>query len=383
MRIIATFDKEDLASRFSSYLQKLNIENSIDQNFDNNQKKMTFNIWILEEDNVSKAKNIFDEFINSPFDTKFDTTIENFSNEMDKKLENENDEEEIIIQDPIAMKKKYPYKITFFILFICIGLYVLNFFQAKEIQKKYDLKQLVIFTPLQELFLFDLPEVRLKLNDVIIKYDLDTLQKLENPPEDAKKEIEKIESLPTFEGFYNILLLKLQNKKTHTGDMFIKIKQGQIFRLFTPCLLHAGFLHILFNMLWLWFLGKQMEPRLKFLRYTLFILITGVLSNIVQYLMGGPYFLGFSGVILAMAGYIYVREKSAPWEGYMVPRGVFIFIGIYVIAMSILQLISFIFQVYKPSIAFTPAIANSAHISGAIFGMILAKIPFFSWRNDE
>jgi GlpG protein len=383
MRIIATFDKEDLASRFSSYLQKLNIENAIDQNFDNNQKKMTFNIWILEEDNVSKAKNIFDEFINSPLDTKFDATIENFSNEMDKKLENADEDEEIIIQDPITMKKRYPYKITFFILLICVGLYFLNFFQAREIQKKYDLKQLVIFTPLQELFLFDLPEVRLKLNEVIIKYDLDTLQKLENPPEDAKKEIEEIESLPTFEGFYNILLLKLQNKKTHIGDMFVKIKQGQIFRLFTPCLLHAGFLHILFNMLWLWFLGKQMEPRLKFLRYTLFILITGVLSNVVQYLMGGPYFLGFSGVILAMAGYIYVREKSAPWEGYMVPRGVFIFIGIYVFAMFILQIISFIFQVYKPSIGFNPAIANSAHISGAIFGMILAKMPFFSWRNDE
>jgi GlpG protein len=381
MRIIATFDKQDLAFRFSSYLKKINIENSVDQNFDNIQKKMTFNIWVLEEDNVSKAKKIFDEFINNPFDIKFNANIENFSNEMDKKIESEENEEEIVIQDPIARKKKYPYKITFFILLICSFLYFLNFFQAKAIQKKYDLQQLVIFTPLQELFLFDLPKVRLKLNEVIIKYDLDTLQKLENPPEDAKKEIEEIENLPTFEGFYNILLSKFQNKKTHIGKMFIKIREGQIFRLFTPCLLHAGFLHILFNMLWLWFLGKQMEPRLKFLRYTLFILITGVLSNVVQYLMGGPYFLGFSGVVLAMAGYIYVREKSAPWEGYMVPRGVFLFIGIYVGAMFILQFISFLIQIYKPSIAFSPAIANSAHISGAIFGMILAKMPFFSWEK--
>jgi GlpG protein len=49
--------------------------------------------------------------------------------------------------------------------------------------------------------------------------------------------------------------------------------------------------------------------------------------------------------------------------------------------MFILQFISFLIQIYKPSIAFSPAIANSAHISGAIFGMILAKMPFFSWEK--
>ncbi|NGX56670.1 MAG: Rhomboid protease GlpG [Candidatus Anoxychlamydiales bacterium] len=379
MRIIATFDQEDLANRFSKYLSKLKIENSLDKTFDNN--KTIFNIWVVEEESISKAENIFQDFLNNPQDLKFDALTEDIPlKEMDKK-ENVEKEEEIIIQDPLAKRKKYPYKITFFILMLCVGLFFLNFYQAKKIQKKYDLKQLVIFTPIQELFLFDLPKVRLKLNEVIIKYDLDTIKKLDNPPEDAQKEIEKIESMPTFQGLYHIILSKFQKKPTESGVLFQKIKQGQIWRLFTPCLLHAGFLHILFNMLWLWFLGKQMEPRLKFFKYILFILIVGVLSNVVQYLMGGPYFLGFSGVILGMAGFIYIREKAAPWEGYMVPRGVFLFIAVYVLAMFLLQLTSFIFQVFKPSISFNPAIANSAHISGAIFGMMLAKIPYFSWRE--
>ena len=45
--------------------------------------------------------------------------------------------------------------------------------------------------------------------------------------------------------------------------------------------------------------------------------------------MGGPYFLGFSGIITGMIGYILVRQKIAPWEGYNIPNAVFYFIGIF------------------------------------------------------
>ncbi|NGX36719.1 MAG: hypothetical protein K1000chlam1_01571, partial [Candidatus Anoxychlamydiales bacterium] len=234
-------------------------------------------------------------------------------------------------------------------------------------------------------FLYDLPPQRQLLDEVIIKYQLDDEKKLLNPPEEAKSDIQKIEQMPAFMGLYDIILNKFQkNKKAYqSAPMFIKIRQGEIWRLFTPAILHSGFLHILFNMLWLWYLGKQMEPRLKFLRFILFIIIVAVLSNTAQYLMGGPYFLGFSGVITAMIGYIWVRQKTAPWEGYNIPNIIFYFIGIFIFAMLFLQIVSFIMQMVKPTIGFNPGIANTAHIAGAIIGVILAKIPFFTWRSSE
>jgi murein DD-endopeptidase MepM/ murein hydrolase activator NlpD len=42
-----------------------------------------------------------------------------------------------------------------------------------------------------------------------------------------------------------------------------KISQGQVWRLFTPCLMHRDFLHILFNMVWVWLLAKQVEERMR------------------------------------------------------------------------------------------------------------------------
>ena len=56
-----------------------------------------------------------------------------------------------------------------------------------------------------------------------------------------------------------------QCKKSRDGKtakeipLFEKIRQGELWRLFTPCILHRDFLHILFNMIWVWILVKQIE----------------------------------------------------------------------------------------------------------------------------
>jgi len=381
MRIIASFDDENLASRFSIFLKKENIENQIEEVIDKDTNRAKYSIWVHNEDFLDKAMYYFQNFLKNPKDPKFDVKIEK-SIKKDTKKENEQ-----LQKENVTIKKSHPFFLTFFFLFLCVILYFVNFMQEMKIVKQYNLKQQVMLTPLQMAFLYDLPEQRLLLDDVIIKYHLNDVQKLENPPKDAQTEIKKIENMPTWMGLYEIILKKFQKQKTEKSyvsvPLFEKIRQGEVWRLFTPAILHSGFLHILFNMLWLWYLGKLMEPRLKFIRFLLFIIIVAVISNTFQYLMGGPYFLGFSGIITGMIGYIFIRQKVAPWEGYNVPNAIFYFIGIFIFAMMFLQIGSFLFQIFKPKVGFTPGIANTAHIVGALIGMGLAKIPFFAWRPSE
>jgi GlpG protein len=161
------------------------------------------------------------------------------------------------------------------------------------------------------------------------------------------------------------------------AEMFTKIREGQIWRLFSPCVMHRDFLHILFNMIWVLILGKQLEQRLRPWRYVALMLIIGVLSNIAQYLISGPLFLGYSGIVVGMAGFIWVRQKIAPWEGYPLQKSTLIFLLLFVIAMFALEVGSFVLE-HLHVLNLSANIANTAHIAGGIIGIILGYIPFLA-----
>jgi len=149
-----------------------------------------------------------------------------------------------------------------------------------------------------------------------------------------------------------------------------------VWRTFTPSILHKGFLHILFNMLWLWILGRQVELRSGKGRYILITLILGIVSNTCQYIASGPFFLGYSGIITGLAGYIWMRQRVAPWEDYNLPRGTLLFLGIFIFGMLAFQIITFFLRKGGLGV-FEVNIANTAHISGAIAGVVLGAIPRF------
>ena len=122
-----------------------------------------------------------------------------------------------------------------------------------------------------------------------------------------------------------------------------------------------------------------MEQRVGVFRYLLLTVVIGVFANVVQYLASGPFFLGYSGVIMGLAGFIWSREKVAPWEGYPLHRSMILFLVLFILAMTLLQIFSLVLVLLSIS-SFNPNIANVAHISGAILGAILGRLSYFAAR---
>ncbi len=205
----------------------------------------------------------------------------------------------------------------------------------------------------------------------------------ETLPSEGKYIIKEIQNIPHWQGYYEQVLAHLRGTgaSSTAAPLFEKIREGEVWRLFTPALMHTDFLHILFNMMWLIVLGRMMEDRLNARRYVLFILIVGIISNTSQYLMSGPNFMGFSGVVCGMVAFICVRQKVAPWEGYPLEQSTSMFLVYFIVALLAIELVSFYMEI-NHNTSISPGIANTAHITGAAIGALLGFIPFFKKNNN-
>jgi len=79
--------------------------------------------------------------------------------------------------------------------------------------------------------------------------------------------------------------------------------------LFTSEFLHSGWMHILWNMVYLWIFGDNVEDRLGHVPFLVFYLGAGAIAAVLQILCnpfsGGP-MLGASGAIAAVMGAYFV-----------------------------------------------------------------------------
>jgi len=111
----------------------------------------------------------------------------------------------------------------------------------------------------------------------------------------------------------NVAALFIAAPNTHG---FQSVLAGEVWRLVTPIFLHFGPLHLLFNMLWTWDLGRALEWK-KGSGFVLgFVLLVGAGSNLAQYLLtGSPRFGGMSGVVYGFLGYVWMQGRHNPAFG--------------------------------------------------------------------
>ena len=144
----------------------------------------------------------------------------------------------------------------------------------------------------------------------------------------------------------------------------------QWWRLFTPALMHAGIFHIVFNMLWTWELGARIEYSLGTVNCCVIIIVSAVFSNLLQYAVSGSiYFLGYSGVVYAYLGFLWIYGKAKNAKILQIQDRIYYFMFIW-LALGVFGLVDWL-------LPGNMKVANGAHVGGWVMGMILAKL--FLW----
>lgn len=142
----------------------------------------------------------------------------------------------------------------------------------------------------------------------------------------------------------------------------------QPWRLISPMLLHFGWLHLVFNVLWWLDLGRRIERQSKFLLVAL-LLVTSLAANVAQAWQVASLFGGLSGVIYGLLGYIWVMDRYNPVQ-YHLPQNILIFMLLW-----LLLGISGLF----PALGFGD-MANMAHIGGLVAGVAWGFMHTLLWR---
>lgn len=148
----------------------------------------------------------------------------------------------------------------------------------------------------------------------------------------------------------------------HDGNLLFEEMDSQYWRLVTPAFLHFGWLHIVFNSLWLWELGSRVERVMGAVNMLGLFLVIALVSNSAQFLFGGPgLFGGMSGVVYGLLGFCWVGAKLQPrWRFEPAPAIMLFMIGWLVVCLvGVIEVLGF------------GAIANAAHVGGLIAGSLL------------
>ena len=145
-----------------------------------------------------------------------------------------------------------------------------------------------------------------------------------------------------------------------------------LFTLFSSMFFHAGFLHLLGNMWFLWVFGNNLEKRLGKLKFLAFYFLCGLFSALIYLVLASQKTIpaiGASGAISGvLGGYLILFPKHKIVS--LVP----IFFFIYLIAVPVLIFVGIWFLYQLLYIGTQTPIAYWAHIAGFLGGIFLIKL---------
>jgi membrane associated rhomboid family serine protease len=150
---------------------------------------------------------------------------------------------------------------------------------------------------------------------------------------------------------------------------------GDFVTLFTSMFMHAGWLHLIGNMLYLWIFGDNVEDRFGHAKFLIFYLLCGLAATFAQmaFSLGSNIpSLGASGAIAGVLGayiLLFPRGSVRVLQGNgVVPVPALVVIGLWIV----LQLFSSIGSITNT--AQTGGVAYMAHVGGFVAGVLLTFV---------
>ena len=318
MRLIGSFTDPDQATRFASFLEVEGIDARVT---DADAEGEETTVWVLDEDRLVDARAHLQQFLTSPDDAIYvDAVKQAVELRLKTRLEHEAIQKELrkLEQDvkqqwAAQVPSQFNFPLIRMLLIICIAVHVVGMFGGEQNSGQRG----------------------------------------------------SIESMLLFKGGLSI---KSNDTSVRLSDAFSDIKKGQVWRLVTPIFAHSKelWIHILFNMLWLYQLGRILEHRFGTPTIGLLVLFSAVFSNLAQVLVPVLFldeslspFVGMSGVVYALLGFAWFKSKYDPRSGLGLRDEIFI-IMIGFMAMG------FIVPILN--------VANWCHLGGLVAGITFARI---------
>ncbi len=306
MRHLTTITGKSKAESLVAYLLTLDISTHVESTVDQNE----WDIWVREEDRLEIAKRESQQFLASPDDVKYRQAI---------------DQAKVIIREKKQKSSERQNNIQF---------------PTSRVNPN--------------LFGGSLPPLTLTL--IILCVFLGVVSNFSDPgPENSLGNFVMKQLMFVDMGLYKL-----------TGDAAASLKQGELWRILTPAFLHGHPIHLLFNMLSLASLGRLTERLEGIGRFAVIILIIATGSHLLQGLMpikwfGSPNFVGISGVVFGLLGYMGMKTTLRPDLGFQLPRQVYIMTALILVfgfsgGMQDFQM------------------ANLAHLGGLISGVAIGFV---------
>ena len=161
--------------------------------------------------------------------------------------------------------------------------------------------------------------------------------------------------------FERLMFLAVEevNGEQYFTTMSYTVEHGQWWRFITPMFIHFSWLHIVFNLLWVWEIGRKIEFTNSAVVLFVAVIASSLAANVTQYLLSGPsLFGGMSGVVFGLLGHSLIWSRLVPSKDVGLPSGIYIFMLVYLVVgfTGVIDLLGL------------GSLANGAHLGGLIGG---------------
>jgi membrane associated rhomboid family serine protease len=160
-----------------------------------------------------------------------------------------------------------------------------------------------------------------------------------------------------------------------------RVPRQELLTLLTSQFIHAGFLHLGGNMLFLWVFGRAVEDRVGSAVYLVFYLVAGVIAGLVQCFVSpgdSEPLIGASGAIAGVLGVYFISYPTA-WVRVLMP--ILFFFWTFDLPAVLVLAFWFVSQFFSGIAAITHAsratagdVAVWAHVAGFAFGAASAFV---------